>query len=111
MGGVAAESSREGKWRGNQKGIEGVGATRGEQEAVPRSMRGKMGAGHHTESQREAKGVKLETLISALAGAVKGGVELVWRTVLEGVPPFLLTLGVFLETLGHYDWAAAVCCC
>lgn len=68
-------------------------------------------AGHHRESQREAKGVKLETLVSALAGAVKGGVELGWRTILEGAPPFLLALGVFLETLGPYDWAAAACCC
>lgn len=37
--------------------------------------------------------------------------ELVWRTILEGAPPFLLALGVFLETLGPHDWAAAGCCC
>lgn len=49
-----------------------------------------MDTGHRRESRREAKGVKLETLVSGLAGAVKGGVELVWRIVLKGVPPFLL---------------------
>lgn len=108
MGGVAAESSREGKWRGNREGIEGVGATRGEQEAGPWSMRGNTGTGHHRESQREAKRGKLEILVGR---SCRRWFELVWRTVLEGVPPFLLALGVFLETLGPHDWAAAGCCC
>lgn len=64
MGGVAAKSSRESKLRGNQEWMEGVGATRGEQEAGPWSMQGKMGTGHHRESQREARGGGLETLVS-----------------------------------------------
>lgn len=65
MMGGEAESFREGKWKGQQEGTEGAVGTRGEQETGPWSLQRKMNAGHHREGQRQAKGVKPETLVRA----------------------------------------------
>lgn len=55
MGRVAAGSFRGGKWRGKQGETEGTVGTRGEQEAGPWSMWGKMDTGHHREGREKQR--------------------------------------------------------
>jgi hypothetical protein len=52
--GVVEEDFREGKWRGEQEGTEGAMSSRGEQEAGPWSVQGKIETGHRIEGWREA---------------------------------------------------------